>query len=214
MRILLATVPLILLAGCGEKATLPVEAGIGENPTLPQPVKTLLPTMNIAEVNVWPEGAKPVAASGLAVKAFAAGLEHPRWLLVLPDGGVLVAETSNPPKPDDGKGVRGFVQGLLMKKENPSTPFQPVWSAPVQATAGVMIINKNAPHPYAAALWSDWVLSDESQKYTAEQYRGPVTIPHPYMPADAKIVISDSSDPAVSKRLLEMWDKYVTHGKD
>lgn len=112
------------------------------------------------------------------------------------------------------QGDNYLYQGLLMKKENPSTPFQPVWSAPVQATAGVMIINKNAPHPYAAALWCDWVLSDESQRYTAERYRGPVTIPHPYMPADAKIVISDSSDPALGKRLLDMWDKYATHGND
>jgi len=48
----------------------------------------------------------------------------------------------------------------------------------------------------------------------APEYRGPVTIPHPYMPADAKIVISDSSDPALAKRLLDMWDKYATHGND
>ena len=104
------------LAGCGEVAQLPVAAGTGSNPTLPAPNKTLLPTLNIAPAQGWAEGAKPSAAAGTSVDAFATGLDHPRWLLVLPNGDVLVAETNAPPKPDDAKGIRGWVMGLVMKR--------------------------------------------------------------------------------------------------
>ena len=107
---------LVTLAGCSEVATLPVSAGTGPSPTLPEPNKTLLPTMNIAPAQGWADGAKPVAAPGTQVNAFAAGLDHPRWLYVLPNGDVLVAETNAPPKPDDAKGIKGWVMGLVMKR--------------------------------------------------------------------------------------------------
>src|SRR6476620_3193007 len=68
-----------LLAGC-EKATLPLKAGTGPEPTLPPPAHTLLPTVHIAPAKGWAEGAKPTAAAGLAVAAYATGLDHPRWL--------------------------------------------------------------------------------------------------------------------------------------
>ncbi|MDQ6685166.1 MAG: sorbosone dehydrogenase family protein, partial [Pseudomonadota bacterium] len=64
----------------------------------------------------WPAGAAPVAASGLRVSAYATGLDHPRWLHVLPNGDVLVAETNAPPKPDDGKGIKGAIMKLMMKR--------------------------------------------------------------------------------------------------
>jgi iron(III) transport system substrate-binding protein len=111
------------------------------------------------------------------------------------------------------QGDNYLYQGMLMKKENPATPFVPVWTAPVHAAGGAIMINKNTPHPYASALWADWVLSDESQKYTSDEYRGPVTIPHPYMPADVKPVIFDSADGSLGNKLLDMWAKYVTQGK-
>ena len=104
------------LAGCGDVATLPVAAGTGATPTLPAPHKTLLPTINIAPAQGWAEGAKPLGPAGTVVNAFAAGLDHPRWLYVLPNGDVLVAETNAPPKPDDAKGIRGWVMGLVMKR--------------------------------------------------------------------------------------------------
>jgi glucose/arabinose dehydrogenase len=105
-----------MLVGCGDVATLPVSAGTGPNPTLPAPHQTLLPTVNVAPAQGWADGATPVAAAGLAVNAFATGLDHPRWLVVLPNGDVLVAETNAPPKPDDSKGLRGWVMGLMMKR--------------------------------------------------------------------------------------------------
>jgi len=104
------------LAACGEMATLPVSAGSGLQPTLPPPVQTATPTVNIASAIGWPAGMKPVAATGTRVAEFAGALEHPRWLYVLPNGDVLVAETNAPPKPDDAKGIKGWVMGLVMKR--------------------------------------------------------------------------------------------------
>ncbi|MEK0086097.1 PQQ-dependent sugar dehydrogenase [Benzoatithermus flavus] len=118
----LTLVPLLSLAACGEHATLPVEAGFGPNPALPPPNPTLIPTVEVASAEGWPQGAKPVAAPGLAVAAFATGLEHPRWLYVLPNGDVLVAETDAPPKPEDRKGIKGWIMGLLMREAGSSRP--------------------------------------------------------------------------------------------
>ena len=90
------------LAGCGDEATLPVSAGVGPDPRLPPPKETLIPTVNIAPHKGWPAGGKPVPAAGLSVTAFAAGLDHPRWLYVLPNGDVLVAESNSPAKAERG----------------------------------------------------------------------------------------------------------------
>ncbi len=110
------------LAACGERATLPSAAGFGPRPTLPPPNKTLLPTIKIAPAVGWPAGVTPTPGPGFAVAAFAAGFDHPRWLYVLPNGDVLVAETNAPPKPDDGKGIRGWYQKKVMKKAGAGIP--------------------------------------------------------------------------------------------
>jgi glucose/arabinose dehydrogenase len=110
------------LAGCSEVATLPESAGVGPRPTLPQPNQTLIPTVNIAPAKGWPAGATPVAAAGLAVNAYAAGLDHPRWLYVLPNGDVLVAESNGPPRPDDLGGIKGWVNKLLRKRAGGGVP--------------------------------------------------------------------------------------------
>jgi len=109
-------------AGCGGRARLPPEAGIGPHPRLPEPEKSLIPVLHIAPAKGWPPGGKPVAGAGLTVTAFATGLDHPRWLYVLPNGDVLVAETNAPPKPEDGKGIRGWVQKRVMKRAGSITP--------------------------------------------------------------------------------------------
>ncbi|WP_247875949.1 sorbosone dehydrogenase family protein [Azospirillum sp. TSH100] len=117
-----ATVAVLSLAGCGDQASLPVSAGTGPNPTLPAPKSSLIPTVNIADAIGWPQGAQPTAAQGLSVTAFATGLDHPRWMLALPNGDILVAETNAPPKPEDGKGIKGWVMGLVMGKAGAKTP--------------------------------------------------------------------------------------------
>jgi glucose/arabinose dehydrogenase len=110
------------LAACGETSSLQVSDGTGPSPKLPEPNKTLMPTVNIAPAIGWPDGAKPVAASGTQVAAFAEGLDHPRWLYVLPNGDVLVAETNAPPKPDDGKGIKGWVMKKVMGRAGAGVP--------------------------------------------------------------------------------------------
>jgi glucose/arabinose dehydrogenase len=110
------------LSACGETSSLQVSDGTGPSPKLPEPNKTLIPTVNIAPAIGWPEGAKPTAAAGTQVAAFAEGLDHPRWLYVLPNGDVLVAETNAPPKPDDSKGIRGWVMKKVMGKAGAGVP--------------------------------------------------------------------------------------------
>ena len=111
-----------VLAACGETALLKVAEGTGPSPELPAPNKTLLPTVNIAPAVGWSDGAKPTAAAGTQVAAFAEGLDHPRWLYVLPNGDVLVAETNAPPKPDDSKGLRGWVMKKVMGRAGATVP--------------------------------------------------------------------------------------------
>jgi glucose/arabinose dehydrogenase len=110
------------LWGCGEVATLSVEQGSGPLPALPSPASSWLPTVNIAPATGWPQGAKPQAAEGLQVAAFASGLDHPRWLMVLPNGDVLVAETDAPRKPEGSKGIKDQVMALVMRRAGAGTP--------------------------------------------------------------------------------------------
>ena len=111
-----------VLAACGESATLPLAAGTGPKPVLPEPRPTLLPTLNIAPAIGWPAGELPQAAPGTTVAAFARGLSHPRWLLALPNGDVLVAETNAPERPEEGKGFKGWVMGLVMGRAGAGVP--------------------------------------------------------------------------------------------
>ncbi|WAC72147.1 sorbosone dehydrogenase family protein [Roseateles sp. SL47] len=90
--------------------------GYGPNPTLPEPNKTLVPTINVAKAVGWSGQAQPQAAAGLTVVRFADKLVHPRWLYVLPNGDVLVAETNGPERPDDGKGPKAWVTKQFQKK--------------------------------------------------------------------------------------------------
>ena len=118
-----STLVIIALALCAcERASLPVSAGVGPDPALPRPEKTLIPTVSIAPATGWPEGTMPVPAEGLTVAAFAAGLDHPRWLYVLSNGDVLVAETSAPPRPEDARGVKGWVMQLLLERAGAAVP--------------------------------------------------------------------------------------------
>ncbi len=111
---MLAAALSLALAACGEEAQLPIEAGQGPDPVLPPPSPSLIPTVRIAEAVGWPEGAAPTPAEGLAVSEFAGDLRHPRWLYLLPNGDVLVAESNAPERPGDSGGLRGWITGLVM----------------------------------------------------------------------------------------------------
>ena len=93
----------VAVAACGTPARLPVSAGTGVRPVLRTPEHALIPIVNVVTAKPWQAEATPRAADGLTVHAFARGLDHPRWLYVLPNGDVLVAETNAPRRPEDGK---------------------------------------------------------------------------------------------------------------
>jgi glucose/arabinose dehydrogenase len=114
----LAILACAALVACSETARLPPGADEGARPTLPPPVKTLLPTVNVATVSGWPQDASPLPADGFTVSALQRGLEHPRWLYVLPNGDVLVAESNKPAPPpeQEPKGLKAQVMKLMMKR--------------------------------------------------------------------------------------------------
>jgi glucose/arabinose dehydrogenase len=111
-----------LLVACGSVAFSAQTVGIGPNPQLPAPQNSLIPTVHVAKAVGWPQGVQPTAPAGFKVTAFASGLDHPRWVYVLPNGDVLVAESNAPPKPEDGKGFKGFFMKLFMKRAGAGVP--------------------------------------------------------------------------------------------
>jgi glucose/arabinose dehydrogenase len=115
LTLLFAGSAALLLGACGDNAKLPEQASTGLNPTIPAPTKTFIPTVNIATAKGWPQDGKPKAKGNLSVNAFAKDLEHPRWLYVLPNGDVLVAESNGPERPEDAKGVKGWIYKTVQK---------------------------------------------------------------------------------------------------
>ncbi len=112
----------LLLCACSSPEPLPDGAQFGSNVPLPPPRSSVMPRVHIASAVSWPSGTGPTAAAGFAVAAFANELDHPRWLYVLPNGDVLVAETNAPERPDDRKGIRGWVMTKVMKRAGSITP--------------------------------------------------------------------------------------------
>ena len=112
----LASLLAAALPGCAEVSRLPDQADVGPRPTLVEPVRTLVPTVKVAPAKGWAPGTKPLAAPGLQVNALVTGLDHPRWIHVLPNGDVLVAESNAPPRPEEGRGVKSWFMKLFMKK--------------------------------------------------------------------------------------------------
>jgi glucose/arabinose dehydrogenase len=110
------------LTACGDTSKLPASGDMGSSPTLSEPNKTLIPTVNIAPATGWPAGLMPVPMTGLGVTALASGLDHPRWLYVLPNGDVLVAESNKPPKPDGPSSLKGWIMGKMMKQAGAGVP--------------------------------------------------------------------------------------------
>ena len=121
-RVLLCLTLFSGLAACADSALLPAEAGMGPHPILPPPTTSLIPTVNIAPAQGWAAGQQPTPMAGLAVTALASGLDHPRWIYVLPNGDVLVAESNAPRKPEDSKGIKGWVMKKVMAKAGAGVP--------------------------------------------------------------------------------------------
>jgi glucose/arabinose dehydrogenase len=171
------------LAACNDpQDTATVAQSYGPSPTLPQPEHSWIPTVDIASVSRWAEGAKPVAASGMAVNAFATGLEHPRTVYVLPNGDVLVAESNAPPKPDDGKGIKGFIYrqaqkyaGAGVPSANRITLLRDADGDGVAETRSVFISGLNSPFGMVL-VGNDFYVADTD-----------AIIKFPYTPGETKI---------------------------
>jgi glucose/arabinose dehydrogenase len=121
-RVQLIIVVSVAVTACGTAARLPVSAGMGAHPVLLPPEHALIPVINVVTRTGWPPDAAPTPAEGLTVRAFASGLDHPRWIYVLPNGDVLVAETNAPQRPDDGKGIKGYFFRFFQKKAGGGVP--------------------------------------------------------------------------------------------
>src|ERR1700736_5550314 len=102
----------VVAAACGSPARVPISAETGVHPVIPRPKESLIPVINVVKAKSWTDDATPVPGEGLMVRAFARGLNHPRWLYVLPNGDVLVAETNAPPRPEDERGVKGWISRI------------------------------------------------------------------------------------------------------
>ncbi|TJZ90336.1 sorbosone dehydrogenase family protein [Paracoccus gahaiensis] len=77
----------------------PRTRAVGQEPQIPEARKQGIMTLKMPTAGGWAQGHVPTAAPGLAVNAFATGLDHPRWIEVLPNGDVLVAESKEQPGP-------------------------------------------------------------------------------------------------------------------
>ena len=201
---------LLALAGCGESARLSVRDGMGPTPQLPAPVHALIPTVAIAPARGWPAQATPTAAPGLAVNAFARGLAHPRWLYVLPDGDVLVAETDAPPKPGDGKGLKGWAMKLIMRRAGSGHPspnrivlLRDRDGDGVAETRSVLLQGLNSP--FGMALVGDTLYIADTDAVVAVPYRdGETTI------ADAPRKVADLPAGPINHH----WTKSLVASRD
>ena len=131
-----------IVSACASAAQLPVTDRIGPQPTLPAPKTSAIPLVKVATARGCWNGQNPVAAEGTTVTAFAQGLEHPRWLYVLPNGDVLVAETNGPERPEDNKGIRGKILSITTPRQ--AVPFRARTASRCCATLMAMGLPKRA----------------------------------------------------------------------
>jgi glucose/arabinose dehydrogenase len=94
----------------------------GPTPSIPEPSRSRIATVNVAKVVGWSGRDHPVAIPGTVVNAFARKLDHPRWLYVLPNGDVLVAETNAPDRPEMRTGVRSWLLRMFMREGGAGDP--------------------------------------------------------------------------------------------
>jgi len=150
-----------VLGACGESARLAAREDTGPQPVLAKPTSSLIPTIKVATAIGWPAGVTPTATAGFAVKAFATDLVHPRWLYVLPNGDVLVAETNRPPTPDPPSNpIRGALMkqafakaGAAMPSPNRITMLRDADGDGVAETRSVFV--ENLMSPFGMALVGD-----------------------------------------------------------
>ena len=100
--------------------------------------------------------------------------------------------------------------GTSLNRRSPEkAPFGVAYTAPILTYAAVQLINKNTPRPHAAALYSDWSLSDEAQEYLAKALRAPIALKHPFIPDDATVFPFGYVDAKTIERLHGYWQQYI-----
>ena len=119
---ILASIMVFGVSACGGSGQPPPSTSYGSDPVLPKPDSSLIPSVNVAPAKPWADNQKPTAPAGFEVRAYAKGLDHPRWIYVLPNGDVLVAETNAPKRPEDEKGFRSKVMRFFQKKAGAHVP--------------------------------------------------------------------------------------------
>jgi glucose/arabinose dehydrogenase len=113
MKKLILAAALVSLAACAQSAP-PPEVAYGSDPQLAEPAGGGLPTINVPRAVGWPDGAAPTAPEGFVVTRYAEDLAHPRWIYTLPNGDVLVAESSS--TPSRGGGIEGWIANMMMRR--------------------------------------------------------------------------------------------------
>ena len=198
------------LLGVGAAAiaqTMP--AGFGPNPSFPAPEKSMLPTLHVAPTEPWPKGTHPLPAAGLSVALYANDLAHPRNVVVLPNGDVLVAETDRPAAAKEKKSIRNMVQKHEQKVAGSDTPsanritllrgVKPDGSAEMKS---VLLEGLNSP--YGMVLVGDTL-------YVAN---ADGLVSFPYKTGDTKISAKGKEVLALPAGINHHWTKNVVAGPD
>jgi glucose/arabinose dehydrogenase len=138
------------LMGCGDSNVAPPDTQFGAKPALPEPKNYLLPPMKVARAGSWSEGQTPTVPAGLRIEALATGLVHPRSVYPLPNGDVLIVESSGPPAPVNRPKdlIMGLVQkfgGAGVKGGNRITLVRPAGSDGTPAMRTVFIDHLKSP---------------------------------------------------------------------
>ncbi len=188
--LLLLGVAAVVFVRSSGRAALPVEAMMGPIRQLPEPNPPLITTLNVAPAIGWKAGERPTVPQGLKVNAFAAGLNHPRWLLPLPNGDVLVAESNAPPKPGEKKGLFAWVQSLVMKRAGAGVKSPNLIVLLRDANGdGVAeartVLAQGLVSPYGMALVGDQLYVAEADKLVRFAFRpGQTTVANPVKVTD------------------------------
>jgi len=152
----LALALLALLSGCSEKATFQPAQQSGSSPTLPAAKRFLVPPMQVPTGVGWKEGQTPQVAAGLKIERVAGGLMHPRQLLALPNGDLLVVESNGPGtealttpkqllagiiKNHSGKGAKGGNRITLLRRTETAGDWEKhVFIAGLHSPFGLQLI--------------------------------------------------------------------------
>ena len=199
------------LVACGDFSRIPEGSTFGASPQLPQPVRSLIPTVHVATAKGWPQGAKPVAAAGLQVTAFATGLDHPRWVYVLPNGDVLVAESNKPqpPKEKEANGLRAFAMKQVMKRAGAGVPsadritlLRDADGDGIAETRTVLLDGLRSP--FGMALVGD-------QLYVAN---ADAIVSFPFKPGDTRIAAQPRKVSELPSGINHHWTKNILASRD